>query len=34
MPEGTDKMTCQALEAHQNSVQAVSQLHTAMNQLL
>ena len=26
-------MTCQALEAHQKGVQAVGQLHTAMNQV-
>ena len=25
-------MTCQALEAHQEGVQAVGQLHTAINQ--
>ena len=26
-------MTCQALEAHQKGIQAVGQLHTAMNQV-
>ena len=26
-------MTCQAVEAHQKGVQAVGQLHTAMNQV-